>query len=173
MTNSLRRVIALEVRSLSLGFAVFEEPGNLLDWGVRSFRHGVNSVRIPMCDKVAGLLKEFTPDTVVVNVPIAKGRVTSVAEIKKLVTVQRIRFEVLPRSRIRSVLLVGSRNKHAVAMAIAERYPELASRLPQKRKVWQSEHYQMKIFDAAALGLTYLAREPTSQPGGVLSPASH
>jgi hypothetical protein len=49
-------------------------------------------------------------------------------------------------------------NKHEVACAVAEHFPELASKLPPKRKIWNNEHYRMRIFDAAALGITYFNR---------------
>ena len=40
----------------------------------------------------------------------------------------------------------------------AEQFPELLSILPPKRKPWQSEDYRMGIFDAAAIGIAYLAQ---------------
>ena len=36
--------------------------------------------------------------------------------------------------------------------------PELAAKLPPKRKIWQSEDYRMSIFDAAAVGVAYFVR---------------
>jgi hypothetical protein len=49
-------------------------------------------------------------------------------------------------------------NKYEVASALAKQFPALASRLPPKRKIWQSEDYRMGIFDAAALGVAYFVR---------------
>jgi hypothetical protein len=43
-------------------------------------------------------------------------------------------------------------NKHEVAAALAKQFPSLASRLPPKKKCWQSEDYRIGIFDAAAVG---------------------
>jgi len=45
--------------------------------------------------------------------------------------------------------------KQEIAIAIAERFPELAPRLPRFRKPWMSEDYRMSIFDAVALALTF------------------
>ena len=45
--------------------------------------------------------------------------------------------------------------KQEIAIAIAERFPELAPRLPRSRKPWMSEDYRMSIFDAVALALTF------------------
>jgi len=56
-------------------------------------------------------------------------------------------------------------NKYEVASALAKQFPTLASKLPPKRKCWQSEDYRMGIFDAAAVGVAYFTRRkqmPTS-----------
>lgn len=47
----------------------------------------------------------------------------------------------------------GTANKHDIAVAIADRFPELAPRLPRVRKPWMSEDYRMSIFDAVGLAL--------------------
>jgi hypothetical protein len=48
-----KRVLALDVHPRSFGYVVFEGPNRLLDWGVRSFRFGVNAVKRPVGAKVA------------------------------------------------------------------------------------------------------------------------
>src|SRR5580658_7862506 len=65
MKNHDERIIAIDPRGCSFAFAVFEGPSRLLDWGVRSFRHGVNAVKIPASEKFAALLDYFSPDMVV------------------------------------------------------------------------------------------------------------
>jgi hypothetical protein len=51
-----------------------------------------------------------------------------------------------------------------VSLVPAEQLPELASRLPDKRKIWKSEDYRMSIFDAAALGVGYFTgRRPVTK----------
>ena len=48
------------------------------------------------------------------------------------------------------------RGKYERAVEIAARFPEIGWKLPSKRKPWESEHYSMSIFTAAALALAYL-----------------
>ena len=57
-------------------------------------------------------------------------------------------------------------NKYEISCAVADRLPELAAKLPPKRKIWKNEHYRMSIFDAAAVGIAYFARckPPAEQP---------
>ena len=63
-------------------------------------------------------------------------------------------------------------NKYEVASVLAKQFPALASRLPPKRKIWQSEDYRMGIFDAAAVGVAYFTRvKPVTKPANV--PAFH
>ena len=52
----------------------------------------------------------------------------------------------------------GYDRKYARAVALAERFPALAPKLPPKRKCWQSEDYRMSIFDAAVLGVAHFGR---------------
>src|SRR5438309_84200 len=62
-----KRILAIDLRSRSFGFAVFEGPTRLLDWGVRSFRHGVNEPTIPASEKLAALMDDFSPSTIVLR----------------------------------------------------------------------------------------------------------
>jgi hypothetical protein len=45
--SSEKRVLALDVHPRSFGFVVFEGPNRIHDWGVKSFRRGVNAAKIP------------------------------------------------------------------------------------------------------------------------------
>ena len=61
-------------------------------------------------------------------------------------------------------------NKDKRATAIAGQFPELLSLLPPKRKIWDSEDYRMKIFDAAAIGVAYFTEKATAD-GASLPPS--
>jgi hypothetical protein len=52
----------------------------------------------------------------------------------------------------------SQKSKYERARLIVASFPVLATRLPPKRRAWQSEHYQLIIFDAVALGLAYFGR---------------
>jgi len=170
-SRNQKRVLALDVRPRSYGYVVFEGPERLLDWGVRSFRHGVNDVRVPRVKKLAALLEEFEPSVVML-------RSVSSRSAKKPGKRMRISETFAEQARKRGIAVreIGSRairkalgsadrlTKYQVACAVAERFPELAPRLPPKRKPWQSEDYRMSIFDAAALGVAYFARRAKRVP---------
>ena len=155
-----KRVIALDVRSQNFGFVVFEGPNEILDWGVRSFRSGDNAVKIPAATKLLSLLDEFTPSAVVIR-ERATGRSTKkpklLSIIERQVRSRRIPVRLITPREVNRAFVGFESNKYEVASALAKQFPSLTSRLPPKRKCWQSEDYRMGIFDAAAVGVAYFS----------------
>ncbi|WP_417468158.1 hypothetical protein [Maricaulis sp.] len=49
-----------------------------------------------------------------------------------------------------------------MAQSVCKLYPQLLSRLPKKRRTWESEHYSLALFVAAALGITFLEAQSTA-----------
>lgn len=56
-------------------------------------------------------------------------------------------------------------NKFAEAEELCDRYPELRPRLPKPRMVWDSEPRNTTIFEALALALEVIDREPVGEAG--------
>ena len=154
------RIIAIDLRSSRFGFAVFEEPKRLLDWGIKNFRQGVNAVRIPANVKLGDLMDEFLPSAIVLMKREAetKGRAQMREGLLSEARKRRIAVHFLSPREVKSTFVGSNRNKYAVAAAVIQQFPELASRRPGERKIWKPEDYVIKIFDAAALGITYFAR---------------
>jgi hypothetical protein len=155
-----KRTLAFDVRTRRFGFALFEGPDELLDWGVRSFRRGVNAVKVPASQKIAILLFEVRPHTVVIEKTSARDNAWLTQTIVRLAGKENVPVCQIPNPWIRKPASAKPPSKHEVAKALCERFPELADRLPPKRKPWQSEDYRMSIFDATALGLTHLENQP-------------
>ena len=166
-----KRVLALDVRPRSFGYAVFEGPTLLLDWGVQSFRHGRNAVRIPLATKIAALLEDFQPSVVVAKEPPSRKKVNRARTRKVLELVRHkaslrgIRTRVFRRQTSRNPFGGEERlTKDKTATVLAERFAELRPVLPPKRKFYESEDYRMSIFDAAALGVAYFDRQKNTAP---------
>jgi hypothetical protein len=152
-----QRVLVLDIHPGRVGYASFEGQQNLLDWGVKCFRGGVNAVRVPFATKISQLLSEWQPDTVV----LSKSGDSQILARTKAVQAQAKASGAAVRvvsAEDMNETFSSTRNKHERARILAASFPELADRLPAKRKAWQSEHYQMSIFDAVALGMAYFAR---------------
>src|SRR6266481_6596202 len=157
-----RRVLSISVHSQSLGFVAFAGPQTLIDWGVRSFRGGVNTVKIPMKAKLSLLFDVYRPDAIVVSEPTTLKRRKKVHAIVKLAQAKRIPVKLLSWKAVQPAFPADNQNKYHVAAAIAARYPELLPCLPAPRKTWQSEEYGIDIFEATEIGVVYYSRKATA-----------
>lgn len=155
-----RRLLALEIRARRLGFAVFEAPTRLLDWGVRSFGEQGAEVRSTVADRISTLLAFHKPFAVVVRArkyhsAVQNKRFAAIltairAETRRYTT----KFYVLTASQVRArFALNGQATKHDIATGLAKQFEELSWRLPQRRKSYQSEAPVMAVFDAVANGV--------------------
>jgi hypothetical protein len=156
-----KKVFALDLHPLSFGFAIFERPDELVDWGIKSFRHGVNAVRVPLNVKLALLLDQHGPDIIVIKTPRTEGLKRVARTIEALAQYRRIPVRLISGTSVRKAFPDNNHNKYQIATVIATRYPELSPRLGPKRKFWQAERYSMSVFDSAALGIAYFISEPT------------
>lgn len=166
------RLLALDLHPSSFGFAVFDGPSELIDWGIKSSKHRGKDVKIPILQKLAGLINRHEPEIIVIKAPrtaLVRGHALVVVELARR---HRIKMRMIPGAAIRRAFPQHSRNKYQIATAIAEQFSELSPRLGARRKVWQSERYSMSIFDAAATGLSYFTHEGRScvYRHGTLSP---
>jgi hypothetical protein len=170
-----KRILALDIRPRRFGFVAFEQPDQLIDWGVKSFRRGVNAVRIPPRRKLAGLLDELSPAVVVLNervlrVPKKKYKIVAIAQEEA--RRRRIAIRTVPRNALKRAFAGHHRNKDEIASVLVDRFPELAMKQPPRRRPWQSEDYRMSVFDAAALAATYLGRGSIQNRAGLALPQS-
>lgn len=156
------RVLAVDPGTRGFGYALFEGPGRLVDWGAKDIRKNKEQVALV---KIEELLRRFEPDVLVVedcaHVSSRRNRKFTLLIGRMLATARALGVEgrALPLAFVyRQFAKDGARNKQEIASALAQRFAALALRLPPKRKPWQSEDSRMSIFDAAALGHTYLAR---------------
>jgi len=171
-SNTHNRVFALDLHPLSFGYALFEGPDDLIDWGIKNFRHGVNAVKVPLDVKLGLLLDQYTPEVVVIREPKTVALKNMAETITALAKHRGIPMRIISRSSAQAAFPDVGRNKYQIASVIAGRYPELSPRLGPRRKVWQAERYSMSIFVAAAIGLATFAGSaaPDSDDDRTLSP---
>jgi len=157
-----KRVLAIDPTSRGFGFVVLESPTTLIDWGVKVIRQQ-NEARI--LGKVSKLIRHYTPEIIVLE--DSKGsrrcqRIQSLlVSVARLAATDGLKIRCIPVSRVKKVFQTFRANtKYEIAHAVAQQLPELAPRLPRYRKAWMTEDYQMAIFDAAALALTYFHSRP-------------
>lgn len=149
------RILAVDIRSRRLGYAIFEMSGQLLDSGVA--RHASREIAAV---RIAGLCKAFRPSFIVL-------RKESLRSGRRYPRTNTIRRAVRKEAKRRSIAIVtlgertvrnwfrqrGSIGKHAIASFLANRFPELSWKVPPRRKPWQPEPWSLCFFDAVALGV--------------------
>ena len=157
------RTLAISLSTRGFGYAVLE-GGAFVDWGAKTPEGDINAGCVKSTE---ALIKTFTPDVVVMHDPFAKGskrgdrarQLTS--ELTTLAKNQSLKVFLFSREQIRHAFSEnGEPTKQDIAEDIARRFPEeLGSRLPPRRRPWESENYRMGIFDAVSLALTFESRK--------------
>jgi hypothetical protein len=143
----------------------------LRDSGLRVYR-AVGEAEAAMASKrLAVLLKSFSPSAIVVKRERWDRAQTS-SHIRSLVEVMisvasahSIPIALVRQDDVRKTFQsLDCETRDEIAAALARIFPELAWRLPPKRRAWQSEHPRMAMFDAIALGLAYWHHPSTELP---------
>lgn len=153
-----KRILALSVDWEGFGFAMFQGPDELSDWGTRGYRSRGN---VPLEARLKFLLDENRPDTLVMLEPTTPQRKRTVARLTELAKAQRIPAALVLASDLRNAFAPVNQSKYQMAAAIADRYPELLPQLPTPRKDWQSEKFGITIFEATAAGFVYYGQSLT------------
>ncbi len=181
MTQRVTRILAIDLKSSLLGFAVFEPPTRLLDWGKRAMPADSCSAF------VAQLLRRYAISAVIVR-GLKRGERRDTRRVRKglhatrkLVQCQSITVITVRESRLRASFLEYERyTRYEIARFLTVAFPDLARVLPNQRRCYEPENRRMAVFDAVALGVAslMLAHDYESvhvlltSAAGVLSPAS-
>ena len=151
------RVLAIDPSTRGFGFAILEGPNRLIDWGVKETKTDKRKRSLKL---IADLIEQYQPSVLVVEDYTRKGsrrcrRVRElIKDISRLAVQQKIKVRSFSRLKVKQAFSEsGASNKYEIALAIAERFPELAARLPRFRKPWMSEDYRMGIFDSVGFAL--------------------
>ena len=148
------RILALDLHPRSFGYVVVESPRRLLDWGVSSYRGKHDAANVLVRKRLRQLLDLWRPAALVLHNPLKKSRRPNPKKdrlLERIVTETRSRRIIVRVSVERAADQGEILTKYENARRVAEHFPVLRRELPPKRRAWESEHYCMSIFDAAAL----------------------
>lgn len=118
--------------------------------------------RIVVGSKIDRLVTFFIPAVVVLK--HTSGRMDrelltkkdAIAVIKQQAEARSVDLVLMKRKDIyKAFRQTGRTSKYTIAGLIAQRFPELAWKLPPNRKHYDPEHHNMAIFDAISVGLAY------------------
>lgn len=161
------RVIALDVRRHRFGFVVLQGT-SVLDCGNRS----CNRADAVQClrPRLQRILATYAPVLILMHsrVPNASADVNErdvlAYALQDVGRASGAEILEIPEPAVRAYFaLHNAHTKHEIAYAVASFLPELSWKLPPRRKAWESEHYRMSIFNAAALALTHIGPRPPSR----------
>ena len=159
-------ILALYPSARGFAFVVFEGPTSPFDWGTKEFRGISRNART--LDAITELIERYRPDAMVIEDFTEKdsrrsARIRSLyRSLIHLAQVECIDVSRYTKAQVRHCFgSVGATTKYEIATAIARQIPAFEHRLPRLRKVWMSEDARQNLFDAAALGLTHYAINPS------------
>lgn len=161
------KVLAVDVRPQWFGYAAFESPNRLLDFGVKRF-----ALRSTGEIGFATLLRALHPEVIVLRKislgtwrdrPLTRGVVRSMLRLSRQFSIQ---VALVGEARMRDCFITHKlRTKQERASLLARKFPALAWKLPPPRRIWQKEHWNMPIFDAVALAISYFGKDELPQKG--------
>ncbi len=162
-TSKYFRILAIALSAKGFGFVVMEGQKTIVECGRRMADGDKNAQSLA---KMKKLLTFYRPDALVLQDVEAKGsrRAPRIKRLNRHVTgvaeKHEIKVKLISGKQLRSVLLGNpDGTKQEIAETLAAQFPdELASRLPAKRKLGDSENSRMDIFDAMALAVAFRAR---------------
>jgi hypothetical protein len=157
-TNQRNRILAVEIRADRLGYAVFETPERLCDFGAAWFE-APGEAR----PRIARLLRLCRPSLLVLR----GGTMRYPRNTRKRRHAARIVCDEAKKfgisiARITEPEFVAyfarhsCRDKYDVATVLAKWFPEVAWRVPARPKFYDPEPRSILYFDSIALGIAYL-----------------
>ncbi len=169
----------MDIRADRIGYAAFETPDRLLDYGTSRFAAG-DAGRA----RAEFLLRALDPSVLVLRRPRTRStrRRPRWTGNRRVIEGEAMRSGVpvafVGESRIKALFAeFNCRNKFQIAERLGAWFPEIARNVPRKRKCFEPEPWTIAYFDAIALGVAYfilIAHTAPSIPrdDGVLSSAS-
>lgn len=156
------RILAIDPTTKGFGYAVLDLPKHLVAWGMAHVKGEKHTGAI---FRFEALLDQFRPDAVVLENTTAPGsrRYPRVSEL--LETLGKIaRERGIPVQTVSRLAVIAhfskdeTATKHSIAKTLAVDYPQLAEKVPRKRKIYQSEDERISVFDALSLAVTFAGK---------------
>jgi hypothetical protein len=159
------RILAVALSTIGFGFVIMEGERTIIDCAGRIAPGGGKNAQAVA--KLEKLLNFYRPDILVLQDMETKGtrrapRIKALnRQIKAVAQERKIPVKLISGKQLRACLLGDPKGtKQEMAEALAAQFPdELASRLPPKRKFYESEDPRMDIFDAVALAVVFRISE--------------
>lgn len=142
------RIIGLAATTRGFSFAVAEGPENLVDWGGYKI-----SSQERLLDRLDEVVRRARPLFVACEVArncrrSERGRQFNEA-LKAVCTRHGLMILCVERKRVGRSKRNGDATNYEIAVAVAERFPVLARRLPNRPRLWENVNERLGVFLAA------------------------
>jgi len=149
-------LIAIHPNATGFGYVILNEKGEILDSGITTIRPAKNDKCI---EKINEVVCYYQPSILILEDYENSIKSDRVKELIKRIcncVTAGIKIFKYSRDQVKDTFeLFGARNKYEISQKISEIYPELKTKLPNKRRPWEPENYYQGLFDAMALVFTH------------------
>jgi len=151
-------VLALYPNRYGIGYAVFDHPEELVEFGIGYVRP-LNLKK--SFKRVKGYISYYKPDVIIVrstdsSKKVGKRNAQLIEKICKEARLQGLEVHSYTRTQIKDVFLQFQvKSKFQISQKLIEWYPKLKPYRFPKQKAWMGENHNTGIFDAVSLAMTY------------------
>jgi hypothetical protein len=159
-TASRKRILAIAPSTRGFGYCIMEDQ-TILECGYKGATGDKNA---HSRGKIEKLMKRYLPSTLILQDVNVKVKGCSRApririlhrQLVSLAKTQKCKVVLFSGKKLRASLL-GDANgtRHEMAEVLVKKFPELAAKLPPKRRAWESENRRMDLFDAVGLAVVF------------------
>lgn len=161
MCKTTIKIISIDPGTKHMGFASFEGI-ELLDYGVKTIKQGSVDIILEHVDQIISrMIDEKKPDYLILEKNAfsqskSNLRLAMVVEKIKKITKKKnvLTYEYDPRTIRKEICNDGNANKKRVAQTLIIFFPDLKVHLKSEKDYVLK--YQMNMFDAVAVGMTFL-----------------
>lgn len=166
-------ILAIEARRSRFGYALFEGPERLLDWGGSTVPAELTGKAATEAarKRITSALRRCHPVVAVVRRPrmMRNEKGAPPGPIWRTIVTEATALSIpvfcVSGSDVRDAFrILQGGTKEQIAELLVGVFPELLTRLPPKRKKWQPEYRGMIVFDAVAVGFAYWHRNGMQVP---------
>jgi len=159
MNTNNKIVLALYPNFRGFGYAFLEKPTEPRDCGIVTIRP-INNKKCLL--RIKQFIEYYHPTLIVLQDFKGKHSWKS-NRVKKLIDsilgfcqTNNIKVKRYSREQIRFVFSeFQAKSKYEIAKKIVEWLPQFKNKMPEVHKPWMCEDYNMGVFDAVALAITY------------------
>lgn len=167
------RILGIDPNGRGLSYAVLESQGNLVEWGIKRvhrLKTDVAPVRMRQdrtLEILGRLIDTFRPDVIVfeswdgANSRRWLDTRMLLHRISQLVANRHLASHTYTLASLFGILAeYDIKTKYDMAVFFGRLYPELESRVPHKRRPWDSESPSLSLFKAVAMAFVRSEKLP-------------